>query len=128
MLTEVKKRIIRKKSVDALWLPKNPKKNDVITIFCDKPGKLHWGVDGWNRPPFDNRPIGSTVWHDGVAVESPLTGPDGNGKYFVQIGPFNKTAVRQVNFVFHHADDSWSSPNQTIPIGRRSIFAIHQPT
>jgi hypothetical protein len=32
------------------------------------------------------------------------------------IGPFNQTAVHEVNFVFHNTDGTWSSPDQTITI------------
>jgi hypothetical protein len=99
------------------WTPKNPTKNDVITITADKAGKLHWGVNGWVLPITDYWPVGSAKWSDNKAVESPLLGPDGNGKYTIQIGPFNKTqAVTEVDFVFHYGDGTWSSPDQTIPI------------
>ena len=56
------------------------------------------------------------LWSDGLAIESPLTGPDGEGNYTIELGPFNATPVTEVNFVFHYDDNSWSSPDQRIPI------------
>ncbi len=104
------------------WTPERPTRNDVITVFWDRPAKLHWGVDAslhggvWQPPPAEYWPAGSVLWSDGKAIESLLTGPDGSGRYTIDIGPFNGTPVTEVNFVFHNNDGSWSRPDQTIPI------------
>jgi hypothetical protein len=99
------------------WTPKNPNRNDVITITAEKAGQLHWGVNGWTLPAAEYWPAGSVEWSDHKAVESPMSGPGQDGKYSIRIGPFDKAhVVSEVNFVFHFADGSWSSPDQTIPI------------
>jgi hypothetical protein len=104
-----------------LYSPQQPTANDAITITWNKPAKLHWGVDAsllghWSKPPAEYWPAGSVLWTDGKAIESSLVGPNASGKYTIVIGPFNQTAVHEVNFVFHNNDGSWSSPDQTIPI------------
>ena len=73
-------------------------------------------MNGWTAPAAEYWPTGSFLWSDGLAIESPLLGPDGNGFFTIDIGPFNQTPVSEVNFVFHNANDTWSSPDQTIPI------------
>jgi len=104
------------------WTPEHPTRADVITIEWERPARLHWGVDAslnggvWSPPPAEYWPAGSTLWSDGKAIESPLSGPNGSGRYAIDIGPFNQTEVREINFVFHNDDGSWSRPDQTIPI------------
>jgi hypothetical protein len=104
-----------------IWSPSEPTAADVITFTWNRAGFLHWGVDGslnghWLAPPAEYWPAGSTLWADGRAIESPLAGPDAEGNYTLQLGPFDGTPVEEVNFVFHHADGTWSSPDHTIPI------------
>jgi len=101
-----------------LWEPEEPTAADEITVFSDEPGALHWGVNGWDTPAEAYWPAGTVDWGDGQAVETPLDGPDGDGRYSAVIGPFDDPGhpVSQVDFVFHFADDSWSSPDQVIPI------------
>jgi hypothetical protein len=104
-----------------LWSPAEPTRADAITIAWNRAGHLHWGVDAslggqWAAPPAEYWPAGSSLWPDGRAIESPLQGPDAEGRYTVQLGPFDRTPVAEVNFVFHHADGTWSSPDHTIPI------------
>ncbi|MBW1810142.1 MAG: hypothetical protein JRJ87_18235 [Deltaproteobacteria bacterium] len=108
---------------DQLWTPENPTSQDIITIIWNQPANLHWGVDAslngdWSPPPNEYWPSGSVLWSDGKSIESPLNGPDPEGRYSIQIGPFNQTTVAEVNFVFHNESGSWSSPDQTIQIGQ----------
>lgn len=107
-----------------IWEPAEPGANDVIAIRWHLPGMLHWGVDAslhggtWGPPPAEYWPAGTVEWTDGLAVESPLQGPDGQGRYTIELGPFDGTPVAEIDFVFHHADGSWSSPDQVIPIAQ----------
>lgn len=100
------------------WTPSHPTAQDEITIFADAPAALHWGVNGWSLPDEAYWPAGTVAWSDGKAVETPMDGPDADGRYSVVLGPFDDPAqsVTQVDFVLHYEDDSWSSPDQTIPI------------
>ncbi len=109
---------------DAPWDPLNPTTDDVITIFADGPGHLHWGVNGWQQPDEEYWPTGTFDWGDGQSVESPLlAGSDGD--YYVEIGPFDGGQdVSEINFVFHWADDSWSSPDETIVLGSQAYQVI----
>jgi hypothetical protein len=106
----------QKSTQSGLWEPQSPTKNDPIVLTWNQPAKLHWGVDGWNKPPAEYWTQGSVLWSDGRAIESPLSGPDIDGHYHLTIGPFNQTAVAAVNFVFHNDNNTWSSPDQTITI------------
>ena len=107
-----------------LWAPPLPTADDVITITYNRAANLHWGVDasagggGWSPPPAEYWPEGSVAWPDGLSIETPLAGPDAEGHYTVQLGPFNGVAVSEVNFVFHNADDSWTGPDRAVPIAR----------
>ncbi len=98
-----------------LWKPDNPTHDDEITITWTQAAKLHWGVNNWTKPEEKYWPAGTVAWSDGKAVETPLDGPDGQGKYTITIGPFDNE-ISSVNFVFHNNDGSWSSPDQTISI------------
>jgi len=102
---------------DPLWSPANPTASDVITITGTQPAFVHWGVDGWSLPPAEYWPAGSIAWDDGKAIESPLSGPDADGKYTLQLGPFDQTPVSEVNWLFHSGDD-WYPGDQTITIGQ----------
>lgn len=94
-----------------MWKPENPCKDEEIQIYSDKPGFLHWGVNGWKKPIEEYWPSGTTLWTDGIAVESPLEEKD--KVYMTKIGPFNnpKQVVNQVNFVFHWKDGTWGKDN-----------------
>lgn len=92
------------------WTPKLPKPGDTITITCDRKASLHWGVDNWTLPPKEYWPAGSTAWPDGKAVESEMQ-PQGNS-YVIRIGPFDKTPVGRIDFVFHYADNTWGKNYQ----------------
>jgi len=107
-----------------LWSPAQPTAADVITITYNRAAHLHWGVDAsvnggaWSPPPDEYWPQGSVLWGDGLAIESPLQGPDAEGHYTLELGPFDGTPVGEINFVFRNADDSWTGPDRTIPIAR----------
>jgi hypothetical protein len=95
----------------------NPTKNNVITITASKAGKFHWGVNGWKVPIEAYWPNGTVEFSDGNSVETPMT-DNGDGTFSAKIGPLNNSeqVVTAVNFVFHYSDNTWSSPDQTIPI------------
>ncbi len=99
------------------WTPEDPCSNDVITISSAKPGKLHWGVNGWKMPEESLWPAGTVKWSDGKAVETLLVPSDDGKSYCAKLGPFNKAAiaVNAVNFVFHNSDGTWGS-DKTINI------------
>lgn len=101
------------------WKPREPAASDRVTIVSDRPGKLHWAVDGWIVPPKRWWPAGTTAWTDGKAVETPLAEADGGG-YAVTLGPFEGEPAPPVSveFVFHHADGSWGR-DWKIPIAAR---------
>ncbi|MBP7652450.1 hypothetical protein KA977_03445, partial [Candidatus Dependentiae bacterium] len=89
------------------WTPGSPASNQAITIWNDKPGKLHWGVNNWTLPNSVYWPTGSVAWGDGKSIETVLVKT--GDTYSVQIGPFNNSVqtVTQVNFVFHNDDNTW---------------------
>ncbi len=90
---------------ETVWQPKVPKTTDVITITTDRKAYLHWGVDQWKVPAKEYWTADSFLWEDGKAIESEMKFE--NGKYVIRIGPFNKTAVSSINFVFHYVDNTW---------------------
>lgn len=92
------------------WTPARPTRADVVTVRSPKGGFLHWGVNGWQAPAEALWPAGSVAWTDGLAVESPLAGPDGDGFYAVALGPFGaETGVESIEFVIHGSDGSWDN-------------------
>ncbi len=100
-----------------LFTPANPTKDDVITIYWREAGFLHWGVNGWQVPAQVYWPAGTQAFGDGHAVQTPLSGPDSQGRYFVQIGPFSGGDVHQVDFVFFIPPNGWPlHPDGVIPI------------
>jgi len=97
------------------WYPENPQEDDTITVYVQSNigGWLHWGVNGWNTPDTLYWPPGTFLYWDSVAVETPLSGPDSLGRYFVRVGPFNIPGrpVEVVDFVIHFQDGSWDNNN-----------------
>ena len=100
------------------WTPIAPSFDDAITITVHDPGQggwLHWGVNAqgsdWEQPAQAYWPQNSTLFSGGPAVESQLIGPDLNGDYTIQLGPFNlpEQAVNTIDFVIHFSDDSWDN-------------------
>lgn len=104
-------------SPSELFTPASPTRNDVITIFWHEAGFLHWGVNGWQEPPQNYWPANTHSFGDGHAVQTALSGPDTQGRYFVQIGPFSGGDVHQVDFVFFIPPNTWPlHPDGVIPI------------
>ena len=50
-----------------------------LIVISEKPGAVHWGVNGWKTPASALRPAG-TVRTSGPAVETPLRGPGPDGR------------------------------------------------
>ncbi len=99
------------------WIPTDPTKNDVITVFVKNDakliqygGKLHWGVNAWQKPIAAYQPQGTVASADVVAT--PLT-KDANDAslYSLSFGPFNNTSqnVSTVNFVINYGNNTWNN-------------------
>ncbi|MBI4860202.1 MAG: hypothetical protein HY815_08060 [Candidatus Riflebacteria bacterium] len=90
------------------WKPAEPSAGDRVTVTSDRPGALHWGIDGWTLPPKQLWPSGTTPWPDGKSVETPLA-EAGDGLYQAILGPFDgvEKPPRAIDFVFHNADGTW---------------------
>ncbi len=101
------------------WIPENPTSNQVITVWSDKPGKLHWGVNTWTLPHASYWPAGSVAFGDGKSIETSMSKT--GDTYLIQIGPFNNSAqeITKINFVFHYDDNSW---------GKDQIIAVTKAT
>lgn len=99
-----------------LWSPVNPTSEDKITIYSEKEGFLHWGVNGWTMPDKIYWTDDTIPYGDGKSVETPLKKE--NDKFITKLGPFNsqKQIVESIDFVFHFKDGKWSSPDQKIMI------------
>jgi len=101
------------------WEPEHPTFLDVIRITTHDPGQggwLHWGVNAsghtWQTPHESYWPEGSYLFNGtGPAVETPFLGPDEDGDYWVDLGPFNnpEQVVSTVDFVIHYADNTWDN-------------------
>jgi len=93
------------------WSPTNPTVNDTITISVSssRGGYIHWGTNGWHLPDSVYRPPRSYIWHDSMAIETPLQGSAPN--FYLKLGPFNNPAypVSVVDFVVHFNDNSWDN-------------------
>jgi len=89
------------------WTPPWPTPSDAITVWGPKPGKIHWGTNGWSVPPQSNWPQG-TVLYDGNSVESPLSGPDAEARYSVVLPAFHE-GVGIIDFVMHYDDGTWDN-------------------
>ncbi|MBK9357724.1 MAG: hypothetical protein IPN08_10110 [Bacteroidales bacterium] len=103
------------------WTPANPTSNDIITITqtdVTVGANLHWGVKegslSWQTPDVAYWPAGSALFSPtGLSIESPMSGPDGEGNITIQLGPFNNPAqeVSMVDFVFHYSNNTWNNNN-----------------
>lgn len=99
-------------------------------------GVLHWGVNAigtqWEEAIPEYRPEGSVM--EGVATRTELQGPDSNGVYFVELGPFDRTnqLVRALNFAIQWKDGTWSNKdekNYNVPVSfGRITVEPEQPT
>ena len=104
-------------SLNYSWEPLNPNPNDSIKITIrnsSQGGAILWYVQNNDRsmPPIADywpRNTEYTTYRD--AVESPLEGPDGQGNYYLYLGPFYnpKQFVEKVKFKIHWADDTWEN-------------------
>ncbi len=92
-----------------VWIPLKPTQDDIIVIFSERPGYLHWGVNGWKKPDEVFWPENSTLWTDGVAVETPMSAFPEHDAFQAVIGPFNSDIqnVESIDFVFHYLDGTW---------------------
>jgi len=90
------------------WKPEKPTLSDRIVFTADRPGKLHWGINGWTLPPSAIWPRETVIWPDHKAVETPMV-KVGEGKYHLEIGPFDTlpTPIKRLDAVMHFDDGSW---------------------
>lgn len=95
-------------TVGLAFTPQAPKPTDKITFTVDRPGKLHWGVNGWTLPPAALWPQGTVIWADNKAVETPFEKVS-DGKFQVVIGPFADPdrPVTKIDVVAHFDDNTW---------------------
>lgn len=102
--------------------PSNPTPNDVITIitrYSSGQSLLCWGVNGWQISNPVYRPA-STVNNNYV----PFTLV--NGKWQVQIGPFNNPVqvVSDIEFAIKHSNENWGWDNNN---GKDYKYTISPP-
>ena len=110
-----------------LYYPLAPTLHDAITAVAGRAGALHWGINGWTTPPAVYWPPGTTDFGDGHAVETPLADADGDTLFEAVVGPFDNPSevVDDLDFVFHHADGSWSTPDVIVSIDNAPGDAPH---
>ncbi len=97
--------------------PDAPTAHDVITVVADGPGAVHWGINSWTEPPAAYWPTGTTAFGDGQSVETPLSGPDAQGRYTAVLGPFDgATSVTALDWVIHYSNDTWSTPDHHLAV------------
>jgi hypothetical protein len=89
------------------WSPSTPTASERVTVWGGKPGRLHWGINGWSAPPKSLWPVGTTAF-DGSAVESPLLNLDERGRYSLVLGPFPGD-VTAIDFAVQYADGTWDN-------------------
>jgi len=80
-----------------------------LVVVGPKPGVVHWGVDGWQRPAQGLWPAGTQA-AGASAVETPLQGPAVDGRYRAILGPFGP-GVGSIELVLKHTDGTWTSRN-----------------
>ena len=78
-----------------------------LVVVSEKPGAVHWGVNGWTRPAASLWPAG-TAPAGATAVDTPLVGPGPDGRWRATLGPFRQ-GVGSVEIVLRHTDGSWTS-------------------
>lgn len=97
------------------WEPLNPNPNDVVHMTVrntDQGGDVIWyvGTGPYFEPPIEDYwPAGSQLTADGSAIASPLQGPDGDGNYTLELGPFTNAEqlVDVIKFEIQWADGTW---------------------
>ncbi len=97
------------------WIPQDPTQNDMVTVFVkgdasmSSESRLHWGVNGWQQPIADYRPVGSTL-HNGTgpAIQTPFE--NGGDYWYINLGPFNSTqTVSMLDFVLFYGGNNWNN-------------------
>ena len=93
------------------WAPEALCPGETLTVRYPGEGHLHWGIDGWRAPPEAYWPAGTADFGDGKSVETPLTGPDADGRYAATVGPFVDPAhpVGVVDFALRLAAGAWEN-------------------
>jgi hypothetical protein len=101
---------------DLVVAPAKPRAGDRITFTSRRPGKLHWGINGWKLPHSAYWPKDTVIWPDNKAVETPMV-KGADGIFTTVIGPLNDPAkpVAQVDAVMHYEDTSWGQ-DKIVPI------------
>ncbi|HNV72059.1 MAG TPA: hypothetical protein PKO06_20300, partial [Candidatus Ozemobacteraceae bacterium] len=96
------------------WSPAEPTMADTIVIRSDRPGFVHWGINGWRQPPEALWPAGTKPWPDGKSVETPLVSVPGTDGYEARLGGFSQGTIplSSIEFVFHHTDGSWGKDHR----------------
>lgn len=118
--------------IEVRWFPALPLREDVITVAVSgtqQGGTLHWGVNPkgpqWEMAVPAYRRYGTVM--DGLAARTPLQGPDDQGIYRVELGPFNSREQRVGHLVFaiQWADGTWENnggDNFVIPVSSGRIL------
>lgn len=97
-----------------LVTPASPTINDVITIQLPENSEgmvFHWGVNDFEKPNEIYLPAGTTYHSDGKAARTPFK-KSSDGRYIVQIGPFNNAVqdVTHISFVVNNTKtDNWDN-------------------
>jgi glycosidase len=119
--------VARLQAQSAWWTPAEPELGDPVTLYYDVvagslPNNattviLHWGVNetgpgGWQQPPQEIWPAGTTLWSDNIAARTPLVA-QGNGIFSVSIDP--TVAITSLHFVItdgttwdNNANQNWN--------------------
>ena len=111
--------------------PEEPTINDRIVVRVLRGaagGMLRWGVNAENelwQPPLRRYwPPGTVATPDGLAVDTPLSKPDGGGACTVVLGPFQRAeqVVRTLHMAAHWGDewDTDAGRNYNVEISLRT--------
>jgi hypothetical protein len=100
------------------YTPATPSAASEIVLYSPRPGKLHWGVNGWKQPIAPYRPGGTTAWPDGKAVQTTLTLNQTTQRYEARIGPFSRPdqQVNELDFIFYFNDGGWGPHDYKVNI------------
>lgn len=100
------------------WMPKQPRTDEIIVFTSDRPGKLHWGVNGWKVPSAAIWPKGTILWPDNKAVETPFEA-DASGTFRCAVGPVSAgaMAVSSIEAVVHFDDNTWGADTKVFISG-----------
>lgn len=89
------------------WRPSQPWRGAPVRVRAPRDGFLHWGINGWRAPDEGDWPQGTEPF-DGNSVDSALQGPDEDGFYYVDLGPFDED-IEVIDFVMRWSDGSWDN-------------------